>query len=95
METHPLGTNPLSYEQVTVSNSAVGLTVPSGAVRAEFVVEDQPLRYRLDGTSPTATVGTLAKADKSFEIYGEAALEAFEAIRDGGTDANLSVHYYG
>jgi len=84
---------PAGYEQVTVSTTAIGLTVPAKARMAIAVVEDQPLRYRDDGTDPTAAVGTLIKADNSFSICGSA-MGVFKAIRDGGTDAVLSVNYY-
>ncbi len=37
--------------------SATGLTVPAGAVVALVCVEGGSVRYRDDGTAPTATVG--------------------------------------
>jgi len=95
METHPIGLKSKGYQQVTVSTVAIGLTVPAGTVRAVFGVEDQSLRYRVDGTVPTASVGVLAKADASFELYGRTVLTAFKTIRVDGTDSVLSVHYYG
>lgn len=93
---YPAGTKVLGYEQLDVSSTAVALAaIPLGpVVRAIFVVEDQPIRFRVDGNSPTASVGTLKKADAEFTLYGEE-IAAFEAIRDGGTDAKISVHYYG
>ena len=91
----PIGVRPLAYEQVTVSTAVKTLTVPKGAVRAIFGVEGQSLRYRLDGTDPTASVGILAKADKTFEIYGKSALVALKAIRVDGSDSVLSVQYFG
>ena len=86
--------SPSGYEQITVSTTAVGLTLPSNKVRmAVAVVEDQAIRYRDDGTDPTATVGTLLKADNSVAICGSA-LGHFKVIRDGASDAKLSVNYY-
>lgn len=93
--TYPVGVKPLGYEQVTVSSTALGLTVPAGAERAVFGVEAQPLRYTTDGTIPTASLGFLVKADVSFEIYGSKALRDFLAIKDDATDAILNVNYYG
>lgn len=95
MDTFPIGTKPLAYEQITVSTAVKTLTVPKGAVRAVFGVEGQSLRFRLDGTDPTSSVGFLAKADKTFELYGKEALKAFEAIRVDGSDSVLSVQYFG
>lgn len=96
MEIYPIGLKCMGYEQLTVSTTAVSLTVPAGTIRAVLVVEDQDIRYRLDGTDPTATVGFLAKAAmEPFELYGNNTLADLSAIRDGGTDGVLSVHYYG
>lgn len=93
--TYPAGLKPLAYEQITVSTTKKTLTVPAGAVRALIGVEGQSVRYRFDGTDPTSSVGFLAKADKTFEVYGSAALKAFTAIRVDGSDSVLSVQYFG
>lgn len=93
--TFPMGTKPLGYQQITVSTSAVGLTLPKGAIRAVVGVEAQPLRYRDDGTNPSASVGYLVVAGGTVEVYGSTALSKFKAIRSGGTDAVLNVNYYG
>ncbi|KKM75083.1 hypothetical protein LCGC14_1393900 [marine sediment metagenome] len=46
-------------ESITVSTVAVGLTDATFETRthAHITCEDNPVRYWLDGTSPTATVG--------------------------------------
>lgn len=85
---------PAGYQQLTVSTTAVGLTVPSGAGRAVIVVEAQPIRYRDDGTAPTASVGMLCAAALRFDIESRESLLAFRAIRQGGVDAVLSISYY-
>lgn len=85
---------PAGYQKVTVSNTAVSLTVPKGANRAVMVVEAQPLRYRDDGTDPDATTGMLCVAATRFDVESREALLAFKAIRSGGTDSVLSVSYY-
>lgn len=56
---------PLGYCQITSLGSAVALvaascssgTVPTGASIAEICVEVAAVRYRDDGTAPTATIG--------------------------------------
>lgn len=93
--TTPAGIVPKGYEQLTVTNAVKVLVVPAGTTRAVFGVEAQPLRYRTDGTDASASVGHLVAAAGGFEIYGKAALEAFTAFRDGGSDATLDVTYYG
>lgn len=85
---------PAGYQQLTVSTSAVGLTVPAGASRAVVIVEAQPIRYRDDKTDPTASVGMLCAAGLRFEIDSRQSMLAFKAIRQGGTDGVLNVSYY-
>lgn len=46
----------LGYQQITLSGAA-SLTVPAGATSAIITAETQAVRYRDDGTSPTAAVG--------------------------------------
>lgn len=47
----------LGYQQITSLSAATSLTVPSGATTAIITAEAQAVRYRDDGTAPTATVG--------------------------------------
>lgn len=87
-------TAPVGYEQKTVSTTAVTLTKPAGASRAIVMVEDQPIRYREDGTAPTSSVGVLCPAGTRFELESSSAISNFKAIRSGGTDGVISVNYY-
>lgn len=48
---------PLGYQQITGLSTAKNLTVPTGATMAMITAEAQAVRYRDDGTAPTATVG--------------------------------------
>ena len=83
-----------SYEQLTISDSAVSLTVPQIAKLAVITVEDEPIRYRDDGTDPTASVGTLVKADGSIVVCGKS-MGSIKFFKDGATDATINVNYYG
>jgi hypothetical protein len=47
----------LGYQQITSLSAAAGLTVPTGATTAFIQAEAQAVRYRDDGTDPSATVG--------------------------------------
>lgn len=47
----------LGYQQITSLGSATALTVPAGATTAFIQAEAQAVRYRDDGTDPSATVG--------------------------------------
>lgn len=93
--TFPAGIKPLGYQQVTVADTAIGLTVPANTIRAVVGVEAQPLRYRDDGTNPSATVGFLLAAGAIVELNNKEAIAKFKAIRSGGTSATLNVLYYG
>lgn len=53
----PIHWIPLGYQQVTLTGTAAGLTVPVGATMGMFSVETQSARFRDDGTAPTASVG--------------------------------------
>lgn len=86
---------PLGYQQLTVSNTAVGFTLPTvGTTRlAVVMIETNPIRTRDDGTSPTATVGM--PFDAKIPIFVcQSSLAAFKAIRQS-SDATLSISYYG
>ncbi len=82
------------YEQLTISTAVISLTVPRLAKMAVITVEDQPIRYRDDGTAVTTTVGTLIKADGGVVVCGKA-MGTIGFIRDGATDATINVNYYG
>lgn len=47
------------YQQITSLGSAVGLTPPAGSRVALIQPEGQNVRWRDDGTNPTASVGVL------------------------------------
>jgi hypothetical protein len=59
-------TQSCGYQQITVLSAAVGLTVPAAGVvpasqqkptSARIIPQTQAVRWRDDGTAPTATVG--------------------------------------
>lgn len=90
---------PAGFEQVTVSSSVVSLDPPNDASKALLGVEANSLRYRDDGTDPTATVGFLLKTQGNnpppfVTLESKEAIKQFRAIRDGSSDATLNVLYY-
>ena len=90
---------PLGYRQLDVSTTAVSLSdatggIPSGACRAVVNVEANSIRWRDDGTDPTASVGILQKADTFIELPSIQSINAFVAIR-ASADAKLNIAYYG
>ncbi len=80
------------YQQLTVSSTAVGFTVPAGATHAHVSVEDDAVRWRADGTNPTASVGTQITTGSAERFAGN--LSAIKFIRVTG-DAELNIHYFG
>jgi hypothetical protein len=83
---------PLGYQQVSVTSpSALTLTVPTAARIAEICVETAQVRYRDDGTAPTANVGMPAAASQCFQYSGSLVAIQFIAV---STTATLDVSYY-
>ena len=80
-------------EQLTVSSTSVPLaSVPAGANYALIRVSAANVRWRGDGTDPSATVGMPQYVDDEFELIG--ALGRYEFIRKDAADATLDVAYY-
>lgn len=84
---------PVGYQQLTVSNSAVGLTVPPGSVRCVIVIENNAVRWRDDGTDPTASIGVPMNPTDNMNYDG--ALAKLKLIRSGSADAVANIAYYG
>jgi len=83
---------PKGYQQITDLSSAVGLTVPDGASYAVIQAEDENVRYRDDGTSPTDAVGMLLEATDSIRYVSDLSAVEFIEVTSG---AKLNVSYYG
>ena len=83
------------YQQITVSSTAIGLTLPGNfAVRmAVLVVEGGAIRYRDDGTDPTSAVGIPADPKMTIIVCG-VQVGSFRAIRQSA-DAVLNAVIYG
>lgn len=83
-----------NYEAITVSTVSIGITpalIDQKENYALITIEDQPLRFRLDGTAPTSTEGHLRTDTDAIELYGNDELRKFRMIRDGGVDATVRV----
>jgi hypothetical protein len=92
-------TNNLGYQQITDLSSAVGLTVPAVDVagnkqqptRAFIVAEGNNIRWRDDGTAPTASVGMILIQNNVLSYDGD--LSKIKFIQTGA-GAKLNVSYY-
>ena len=83
------------YQQLTVSTSAVALTVPAGALYAVAILEiTNGIRYRDDGTNPTSAVGMPIAGGGWFPICA-LQLAPMRLIRSGAADAVVNISYYG
>jgi hypothetical protein len=102
---HPwlLQLQPGAYEAIDVSSSAKGFTSalldPASHSKGPAVVavissEGGNIRYRCDGTAPTATIGMPVVAGDMVILTGHSVLKAFKAILSTGTTVYLNVQYY-
>lgn len=82
---------PLGYEQITALSAAASLTPPAGADFALIQAVTQNVRWRDDGTAPTATVGMQLAAGDTLAYDGD--LSTFQAIEEAAS-AELNVVYY-
>jgi len=83
---------PLGYQQISSVATSTALTVPPGANLALIDCEAQAVRWRDDGTAPTATVGmSMAVADAPLEYSGN--LSALRFIEQTA-GAKLNIAYY-
>lgn len=89
-----------AYESITISNTAKTLTSDTytdsegnRAVKAIIRVENAQLRYRYDGTNPTASEGMLLNPMDTLILNCSSDIINFRAIRKGNTDSKIFVTY--
>lgn len=82
---------PKGYQQITSTGTAFALSPPAGSRIAFVQAEAQPLRWRDDGTNPTATVGMNLLVGSALEYDGSLTAVRFIAAAAG---AILNVSYY-
>ena len=93
------GHNAAAYESITIDNTVGGkgftLAKYGTNVYAFITVETAQIRFTLDGTAPTTTVGHLLNAGDVLELDSNADIVSFRAIRTGATSATIHVTYLG
>lgn len=82
---------PLGFQQITDVSAAVGLTVPAGATVAIIVAFTQAVRWRDDGTNPTAAIGIPLAVSTEFQYVGNLNAIKFFQI---SASAQLNISYY-
>ena len=88
---------PLGRQAATTIDSTaggIGVTAPSGASFAQFLVETAQIRFTVDGTAPTTTVGRTANPGDTIEI-ATSDWTKFKAIRTGATSGSIQGDYWG
>lgn len=92
----PLQPVPSGRQQLTVDNTAGGvtLTVPDAAVAAHARLETGQIRFTLDSTAPTTTVGQLLEVGETLLLESRDELTGFKAIRTGATSGVLDVEFF-
>lgn len=81
----------LGYEQITALSSVKSLTPPTTATYAIIQAEAQAVRWRDDGTAPSATVGMTIASGGELRYDGNLkTIQFFEAA----ASAKLNVSYY-
>jgi hypothetical protein len=84
-------TSCLGYQQITSLSSAQALTVPRGATRALIAPLTQTVRWRDDGTAPTASVGMPLAVGVPLQYDGD--LTKIRFIEQVAS-AKLNISYY-
>jgi hypothetical protein len=87
------GMKQLGYQQITSLSAATALTVPVGTSLAICIAETQALRWRDDGTTPTASIGMPLSVNDVL-IYDAAGLASIKFIEQTAS-GKLNVSYYG
>ncbi len=88
------------YENVTVSNTAIGFTAAK-ATAANSVIftigcssgTTCTIKFTTNGTTPTTSIGLQGNYADSVTIYNTDNIRAFRAIRGTSTDAVINVQF--
>ncbi len=95
MQNNFINEKPLGYQQIASLSGAQSLTVPAGTKLILITPETQAVRWRDDGTAPTATVGYPLAAGSELRYTGTAAgMRAIQVIEQTAS-AKLNITYYG
>ena len=97
------GMNVIDYATLAVDQAAVDLiadgspALPDAAKRVFITCETAAVRWRADGTAPTANEGHMLAANDSISFTGanyRQLLEKIEFIADTATAGALKITYY-
>lgn len=91
------------FEAVTVAAASTGFTAANinagsghpAATQATCRLETAEIRYTVDGTTPSAAVGTLLEIGDTLALFGNDTLNNFRGFRTGGSSGVLDCTYAG
>ena len=90
----------VAFETITVSSSVISLTAAQvdptdrkSPRMARLSVEGDSIRYRVDGSDPTTTIGHKLVVGDFMDIVGWENLKKLRMV-DVSTDATVQVTYY-
>ena len=89
--------DPFGYESITVADTAIGITstlysaTSYKALRAIVTAETAQMRYRMDGSDPTASEGHLLNPFDALMLENSDQIAAFRAIRVSASSGVLKV----
>ncbi len=93
INTQVTGSSAEDYESLTVDDTAGGFTYSGSAIKAIITCEDAQVRFRTDGTSPTASEGHILNEEDTLILDSNEDILAFEAIRTGATSGVLKATF--
>ena len=89
-----------NYEQISVTNSVKTLTDTKYlgsdgeyAKRVIITVEDAPVRYNYDGSTPTSDLGHRLNPTDVLVIIGTRNIQNFKCIRQGSSNGEINASY--
>ena len=83
-----------AFASITVSTTVVNLAGNRyGHNRAKITVETNPIRFSVDGSIPTASLGHLLSDGDILDLDSTQEIQEFRAIRQGAADATLMVTF--
>jgi hypothetical protein len=84
----------VGHDTKAVSSSAVSLTtLGENITQVTIRVNDATIRWRADGTAPTASEGHTQSIGDIFVLTDENEISNFQAIRKGSTDSEIDCIY--
>jgi outer membrane receptor protein involved in Fe transport len=84
-------------EQLTIDNTVGGISLSPAkygtSTKAFIQVETAPIRFRINGSAPTSTLGTLLEIGDSLELDSIDDIANFKVIRTTAVNATINCIY--